>query len=165
MPPVRTSQLKIPALLVAAAAAIAPASAQEIYRWVDANGVVNFSDKAPPAAAADTVVVDDTRPSNYDPEEDIYNVAAQAERMQALREEMEQERAARRERQQSAPQQPAVQYEQGVRYGYPYLYPGYGRPPHRPPGKPPGGGRPPRPEPYETTTLRPPGQARNPNGP
>jgi hypothetical protein len=143
------------------------AGAQEVYRWVDENGVVNFSDTAPRAADANvnTVILEDTAPSNYDPEEDIYNVAAQAERMQALREEMELEREARRARQQNAPQQPAVQYEDGVRYGYPYRYPGYGRPPGRPPGKPPGGGRPPRPEPYETTTLRPPGQARNPNGP
>src|SRR5210317_1352123 len=101
MSPVHTFLLTVVALLVAHAAAIPPASAQEIYRWVDANGVVNFSDTAPRAATADTVVVADTRPSNYDPEEDIYNVAAQAERMQALREEMEQERAARRERQQS----------------------------------------------------------------
>ena len=62
--------------------------AQEIYRWVDENGVVNFSDTAPAARSrsVSTVAVEDTRSSDYDPEADIYNVEAQAERMQALRE-------------------------------------------------------------------------------
>jgi hypothetical protein len=152
---------------VVLAAYATPAMAQEVYRWVDENGVVNFSDTAPLAADANvnTLILEDTAPKHYDPEEDIYNVAAQAERMQALREEMEQEREARRERQRNELRQPDTQYPQGVRYGYPYLYPGYGRPPGRPPGKPPTGGRPPRPEPYETSTLRPQGQAPDPNGP
>jgi hypothetical protein len=144
-----------------------PATAQEVYRWVDEDGVVNFSDTVPGAAAGDvdTLQLEDTGPRDYDPEEDLYNVAEQAERMQTLRQEMAEAREARRERRQETTRQPAVQYPQGVRYGYPYGYPAYGRPPHRPPGKPPIGGRPPRPEPYETSTLRPPEQARNPDGP
>jgi hypothetical protein len=134
--------------------------AQEVYRWVDENGVVNFSDTAPAAAPEDidTLVLVDSRPSGYDAEEDIYDVTAQAARMAALREEMAAEREARRERQREAPPQPPVQYEQGVRYGYPFGFPAHGRPPGKPPGRPPGGGRPPRPEPYETSTLLPPGQ-------
>ena len=137
--------------------------AQDVYRWVDENGVVNFSDTAPAAAAAgiETMVLEDSRPSDYDPEEDIYNVAAQAERMAALREEMAAEREARRERQREAPQ-PPVQYHQGVQYGYPFSFPAYARPPGKPPGRPPGGGRPPRPEPYDTSTLLPPGQLQQP---
>ena len=141
----------------------APALAQEVYRWVDENGVVNFSDAAPPAADAsanvNTVTLEDTTPKDYDPEADIYNVAGQAERMQALRDQMEKDREARREQQSRAPQQPAVPYERGASYGYPYSFPAYGRPPYRPPAKPPSR---PVPEPYETSTLRPPGQTPNP---
>jgi hypothetical protein len=141
------------------------AAAQEVYRWVDENGVVNFSDTMPQAADAsasanvNTVTLEDTTPKDYDPEADIYNVTAQAERMQALRDQMEKDREARREQQSRAPQQPAVQYERGVSYGYPYSFPAYGRPPYRPPAKPPSR---PVPEPYETSTLRPPGQIPNP---
>jgi hypothetical protein len=135
------------------------AAAQEVYRWVDEDGVVNFSDTAPASAESgaevNTLTLQDTTPMNYDPEQDIYNVAAQAERMQALRAEMEKEREARLEQQQSAPQQPASTSSSAVNYGYPYGYPAYGRPPLRP-GRPPA--RPPErpvPEPYDTSTLRP----------
>jgi len=144
-----------------------PASAQEVYRWVDEKGVVNFSDTAPRSAHEDidTLRLEDTAPTDYDPSEDRYHVAAQAERMRALREEMEKQREQRRERLRSMPPQPPEQYPQGVRYGYPYGYPAYGRPPARPPSRPPVGPRPPRPEPYETSTFRPPGQQQDPNGP
>jgi hypothetical protein len=139
------------------------AAAQEVYRWVDENGVVNFSDKAPVVATGNsdvnTLTLQDAAPTDYDPEEDIYNVAAQAERMQALRDEMAKDREARREQQNKALQQPAVPYERGASYGYPYSFPAYGRPPYRPPAKPPSR---PVPEPYETSTLRPPGQTPNP---
>ena len=137
----------------------APAAAGEVYRWVDENGVVNFSDTAPGSAETPAEVnrieLPDAAPRDHDPEQDIYNVAAQAERMQALRDEMEKEREARREQQRRAPQQPAAQYPAGVNYGYPYSFPAYGRPPLRP-GRPPA--RPPErpvPEPYESSTLRP----------
>lgn len=144
-----------------------PTRAQEVYRWVDENGVVNFSDTAPPAAdeAVDTLRLENTVPKGYDPEEDRYQVAAQAERMQALREEMEKQREERRERLRGAPVQLPEQDSQNVRYGYPYGYPAYARPPLRPPNRPPIGPRPPRPEPYETSTLRPPGQLSDPDGP
>ena len=136
------------------------ATAQEVYRWVDENGVVNFSDTAPASAGdLNTVNLEDTSPRNYDPEEDLYNVAAQAERMQALREQMEKDREARRQQQASAAKQPVPQYPRAVNYGYPYGYPVRPRPPAKPPIE-----RPPaRPEPYETSTLVQPSK-RNPNG-
>jgi hypothetical protein len=137
--------------------------AQEVYRWVDENGVVNFSDKAPVVATANAVVntltLQDSTPTDYDPEEDIYNVAAQAERMQALRDEMAKDREARREQQNSAPRQAVTPYQKGVNYGYPYGYPVYPRPPLRPPARP----EPPAPEPYDTSTLVPPGQRQVPD--
>jgi hypothetical protein len=135
--------------------------AQEIYRWTDENGVVNVSDTAPvtESPAVSTVTVEDTRPSDYDPEADLYNVAAQAERMQALREEMKNEREARLERQRNAARQQPVQSTRSVGYAVPGWWwgqPGYGPPP-RPPLRP----ERPIPEPYPTATLRPPGQTRN----
>ena len=58
-----------------------PAMASEVYRWVDENGVVNFSDAAPgkaqPGAEVNTLTLEDTAPKDYDPEQDIYAVAAQ----------------------------------------------------------------------------------------
>jgi hypothetical protein len=138
--------------------AATPLPAEEIYRWVDENGVVNFSDTAPAARSrsVSTVAVEDTRPSDYDPEADIYNVEAQAERMQALREEMQARREARLEEERNAAQRTPAQSAQPVGYALPPWWwdrPGYGKPP-RPPERP----QPPIPEPYPTSTLRPPGQ-------
>lgn len=147
--------------LLACGVVAVPAAAQEIYRWTDENGVVNFSDTAPvtDSRAVSTVTVEDTRPSDYDPEADIYNVAAQAERMQALREEMKNGREASLERQRNAAPQQPVQSAWSTGNAVPAWWwgqPGYGRPP-RPPQPP----ERPTPEPYPTSTLRPPGQARN----
>jgi hypothetical protein len=146
--------------------ALQSAAAQEIYRWVDEQGVVHFSDTAPAAESGDvsTVTLDDTRPANYDPEQDIYNLEATEQRMQALRDELAAEREARRER--AAAQPPVVvQYPEQQHYGYPYDYPygyprppgGYpGKPPFRPPHRPPPGTEPPA---DDTSTWRPPGQS------
>lgn len=136
-----------------------PVAAQEIYRWTDENGVIHFSDTAAGANAdgVSTVTIEDTRPSDYDPEADLYNVAAQAERMQALRDEMQMKREARQERQRSAPPQQPVEVTRSVGYGLPpwdWDRPGYGRPPKpelpiEPPERPP------------TSTLRPLGGERD----
>jgi hypothetical protein len=161
-------------ILLACAALTIPApaaAAQEVYRWIDENGIVNFSDKAPPAAAANvsTLELEDTRSADYDPEQDLYNLEATAERMQALRDELAAEREARRERQAAQPPV-VVQYQEPQHYGYPYDYP-YGYPPLYPrppggrPGRPPDG--PPQRPPHEppsdddTSTWRPPGQSAN----
>ena len=147
--------------LLACGLTAAPAAAQEIYRWTDENGVVHFSDTAPAdrSGGISTVTVEDTRPSDYDPEADIYNVAAQAERMQARRENMQKEREARLERQRNAAQQQPAPSNWTTGNAVPAWWwdqPGYGRPPRppRPPERP-------TPEPYPISTLRPPGQAKN----
>jgi len=141
-------------LVLLATMASATLYADEIYHWIDENGVQNFSQTQP---AGNTTGVSkmnlaDTTPADYDPEEDRYDVEAQAERMNALREDMEKRREAARERQRSAAQQPAVQYREPARYySRPLLYPPiYPRPPHRP--------EPPIAVPYPTDTLRPPGR-------
>ena len=129
-------------------------SANEIYHWIDENGVQNFSQTKPAGntTGVSTMNLVDTTPADYDPEDDIYDVEAQAKRMNALREDMEKRREAARERQRNAAQQPVIQYRQPDRYySRPLLYPPiYPRPPHRP--------EPPIAVPYPTETLRPPGR-------
>lgn len=143
----------------------APLAAQQIYRWVDENGVVNFSDRAPPAAAADVsaLTLPDNPPANLDPEQDLFNLEATAQRTQARRDELAAEREARSER--AAAQPPVAAPYPQQHYGYPYDYPfAYPRPPGWRPGWP--GDRPPqRPSPKppapedDTSTWRPPGQS------
>lgn len=152
------TRILILSALLAGAIAGGPIDAQDIYRWVDKDGVIHFSDTAPRSVSGGVsrVIVEDTRPKDYDPEADIYNVAAQAERMQALREKMEQDREERRGRQRNAV--PVQQPEPPVRsvgYGFPPWW--WDRPD---PGRPPEPELPelPDPEPPPTSTLRPPGQ-------
>ena len=139
------------------------AEAQEIYRWVDENGVINFSDRAPPAApeaGVSTLKLEDSRSAAYDPDQDLFNIQATLARTQALREELQEQRSALRERQPSqpvtvqSPEKSVPGYSWGYPYGYPPLRPG-GKPPFRPPQRPT-----PQPEPPadDTSTWRPPGQ-------
>ena len=129
------------------------AAGQEIFHWIDENGVPNFSQEQPAGkiAGLSRLYLEDTTPPDYDPEQDLYGIEAQAERMSALREDLEQRREAQRERQRNAVQQPVVQYREPERYysrplWYPPIYP-------RPPLKP----TPPIAVPYETSTLKPSG--------
>lgn len=110
--------------------ACAPGNASEIYRWVDENGVVNFSQTAPPSkdVAVDKVAVEDGRPSDWDPDADIYGVEEQAARMQALREDREKKRQELLERQKHQQSLTAPQY----RVPEPYSYPGFWGPGIRP---------------------------------
>lgn len=137
--------------------AASPLAATEVFRWVDENGVIHFSQNPPPGndERVEVLMLDDSPPPDYDPEEDLYGVEAMAEEMSQLREEMAKKRDLARERQQNNSQQTAVQYQQPVQYGYPYLgrplFPG-ARPPNRP--RPPRPERP-QPEPYPTDVLKP----------
>lgn len=136
------------------------AFAREIYRWVDENGVVNFSSEAPPegSEAVETVNIEDPVSSAGDADDDIYNIEATAGRTQALRDDMQERRdklrAERLERERIAAQQPVRTQNQSVRWGYPWYgnYPILPQPPIEP--------QPPlRPEPYPTVPFRPPGGA------
>jgi len=130
----RTTTVIILALL--AMLASTSAAAIEIYHWLDENGIANFSQEQPDGNIPDVSILSlaDTTPSDYDPEQDRYGVQAQAERMNVLREEMEQRRDAIRERQQIAAQQQLVQYREPVpRYSHGYWFPPiHARPPHKP---------------------------------
>ncbi|HLF31249.1 MAG TPA: DUF4124 domain-containing protein [Xanthomonadales bacterium] len=136
----------------------APLAASEIYHWVDANGVHNYSQWAP-SEAIDGVsrqIIVDADPPDRDPDEDLYAVDATAKQMQALWDEIEQ----RREQQRQPPPQAIDRVEAQQQEPY-YALPGwYGRPVNRPGNKP--GNRPPRPPelPEElpaTSTLKRPG--------
>lgn len=123
-------------LVVSCGFACVAVHATEVYRWVDEDGVFHFSQTAPlkVEAEVDKLALQDTRPSDYDPDQDIYGVEAQAERMKALREDMEEKRQASLEREREVAKQPVVQYRQPERYGFPvYWNPGL-RP--KPPLKP-----------------------------
>lgn len=132
---------------------VSTAAATEVFSWVDENGVVHFSQSAPPDSVkgVEKMILEDTTPTDYDPEEDLYGVAAQAERMAALREEMAEKREDAEDRRRRVPTpQPVVQYQNS----YPYGTVPYWRPPLRPihPIEPP------RPvDPYPSLPFRPPG--------
>jgi hypothetical protein len=153
-------------ILLLAIAACGPAGATEIYRWVDENGVVNFSQTAPPprVESPEIVAVQDDRPSDWDPDTDIYGVEEQAARMQALRDEMDEKREKRLEQKRHQETLTAPQYREPEPYSYP-IYWGLGvRPPPwpRPPGaRPPGVGPPiARPPQAKGPPMRPPGQGK-----
>lgn len=126
---------KVVVLLLAGLLA-GPAAATEVYKWVDENGVTHFSQTAPDPSVAGVSQkkLRDTTPSDYDPEQDIYGVEAQAERMKQMREDMDEKRQARLEREREAQKQQAVQYRDREYYGYPVYRPGWvdPHPPLRP---------------------------------
>jgi hypothetical protein len=131
---------------------VAPAVAAEIYKWVDENGVTHFSQMQPDLSVTGVSQPElrDTRPSDYDPEQDLYGVEAQAKRMQQLRDEKKERRQARQERERKAQEQQAIQYRRQEYYGYPIYRPGWVNP--RPPLRP----NPPVARPPETLLPLPP---------
>jgi hypothetical protein len=110
----------------------------EVYYWVDANGVANYSQMAPPdtTAGVSKQVLPDAVNTAPEAGEDIYAVEATTREMDALWKGIEDRRKEQRKR------QPApvvvVQQSQPEEYGFPVWYkrpgrdqnhrPGYGRP-------------------------------------
>jgi len=150
--------------------------ATEIFHWVDANGVNHFSESPPPTdtnisnSQVRTLEIDGSQPASYDPNEDRYNVAAQAEAMQAIRDKLAEDRK-NRQPEPPSPAENTIEFypEQyggnGILYppGYRPMPPNWGqnRPPGRPPNRP--GGKPDRPTPLpeeippRSRPFRPPG--------
>ena len=60
-----------------------PAIAGEIFHWVDADGVSHFSDWAPADNSVEVskLIVSNSNPPGYDPNEDQNSILGQAERM------------------------------------------------------------------------------------
>lgn len=131
-------------------------AANEIYHWIDENGVANFSERAPGDHVSDvnTLKLPEVGPEEAETDEDPFNVAEQAEKMKVLREEMADRRAAKRQRDQMVEQRTVIEYRD-PEPAYPY---GFGnRPnfPNRPPAKP----EPPIEEKPNISTLKPLGRS------
>ena len=112
-------------LLTLCAGLAVSANAAEIYRWVDEDGVVHFSDARPrDDASVITLRLEDTNAEDYDPATDPYSVLNQAARISRSRIDTE---LARSERAQQA-REPAGDEEFYPPYtDYDYAY-GYRRP-------------------------------------
>lgn len=131
--------------------ASAPASAAEVFKWVDDEGIPHFSDQMPAAqnTKVSRIVLAANNPANYDPLEDQYSIRNQAARtskaykkVEEKREERAADRAEAAERATQYEQQFIRYYDEPIRsYYYPSLLnrPPYTRPGHYPPyhgGKP-----------------------------
>jgi hypothetical protein len=145
--------------------------AQEIYSWVDENGVQHYSEVAPENSNHEVteLQIDGSQPADYDPTEDRYNIAAQQAEMQALRDSLEESRKEKKEqRERELERQAAAQViyypEPDFGYGSNIYYPPYrplpphGKPPFRPPLRPEHPIEPPIEEPAYSVPFRPPGK-------
>lgn len=108
-------RLILPLLTLLAAFVPALAFGQEVYKWVDEDGVVHYSTEAPPSDAQNVSRIELEQPSSpSESAEDPFNIEATAQRTQALREDMEQrrerQRAERLEREKIAARQQVVHH-------------------------------------------------------
>jgi hypothetical protein len=124
-----------------------PSFADEIFHWVDEDGVLHFSDWAPKNSDAEVikVIVSNSNPPGYDPTADQNSVLEQAERMNerwsGLQEQQEERRRQRLELEELERRRYVAAYEYPdyndsyfyYRPGYRLIHqPGFG---HRPPFK------------------------------
>ena len=91
----RSTGFRLCIIAVSATSWLATAQATEVFRWVDENGVVHFSDSAPEHVEAESLVLNDSTPPDYDPLEDPYSILNQAERLRDARVRLEEERESR----------------------------------------------------------------------
>jgi len=109
-------------------------NAVEVYQWTDENGIVHFSQWAPtkPEKDVSTLEVDGRQPPGFDPEADLYNVAANQKYMESLWSDFEKQKEESR-KQQAVPGPQIIQQTITPEYATWPVYPGYGlRPPLRP---------------------------------
>ena len=131
-------------LLVIAPMFAAGAHAGEIYKWLDDDGVVHYSDTKPADESnVELLVVGKTNPPGYDPADDPYSIANQAERIGETWSRLEDEKEARRKkRREESARPPAYAYRPYDpyydRYRYPHYRPGW-HPPAHPGYRPPQG--------------------------
>lgn len=132
-----TRQEKISAtLIMLCCLSDSPVHAAEIFRWVDAEGVVHFSDTAPKSStsAVARITVDAANSPDYVPGNNEHAILRQAERISARYEELKARREARNRSRQETAMAQADQSESRARYefGYrrPYFVPWQSR--HRP---------------------------------
>lgn len=132
--------------LVAAAALLSspvsgPALAGDIFRWVDENGVVHYSDTKPKQEMpVEVVEIETASSSDYDPVEDPYSILNQASRLHEIWLDYEAARQARAQERldaKAASPRPEPVYRAYGYYGYstyPYYPVSAGFGPRRQPG-------------------------------
>jgi hypothetical protein len=122
-------------ILLVSSILASPSFASEIFYWVDEDGVRNFSDWAPEDSNIEVskLVLSNSNPPGYDPNEDQNSVLEQAERTNDRWAELKEKKEERRK--QRLEQERIPQYVDYDYYEYPYYYrPGYYFQPVRPPG-------------------------------
>jgi hypothetical protein len=128
---------KLPVAFALALTALAlnqPAIAGEVFRWVDSEGVVHFSQWAPDDVEdVSKLVVKATNPPDYDPADDPYSISRQAERTSEAWKEIETRRDELREKRLEAEKRERQESERYDYEPYPYYSPYYSYRP-RPPG-------------------------------
>ncbi len=104
--------------------AAGPLQAVEVYRWVDDDGVINFSQMAPIQSvnAVNRLTLIETLLVSADPHDNPYAIEQTAQRTREIRAGMDERREARRERQRARElaEQYAALYEQ--HYSQPVRY-------------------------------------------
>jgi len=71
------------ALLIAALLIVSAPAAAQIYRWVDQNGVVHYSNIRPPKNVVPTIIDDSSREAGPSPESaECYTIRCQGERLE-----------------------------------------------------------------------------------
>ena len=123
--------------LLATLAVATHVDAAEIYKWVDEEGVIHFSDTKPvDAASVESLRVHQTNAPDYNPADDPYSIRNQAKRIGETWERLEKERDERQEkRREEELRQPTFVYQPYDPYYAGYRYPYY-RPGIRPPSRP-----------------------------
>lgn len=86
------------ALLACTFVLVTPSLATEVYRWVDEDGIIHFSDTEPDQGHVETLEVADRNPPDYDPATDPYNILNQAERTAEMLARAEKKSSEREER-------------------------------------------------------------------
>jgi hypothetical protein len=103
------------------------AMAAEIYRWVDADGILHYSDAAPREdVAVTTIELDTPRPPDYDPLSDPWSIMNQARRISEARSALVEARIGRERSAQAptaAPPEQAPAYWQTPDYRDWWYYP------------------------------------------
>ncbi len=140
-----SKSLRLFALIGGALTALA-AGAEQVYRWVDDNGITHFSQQPPPPGVSGLSVneIPASQPPAVDPAADYWSITNQVQRLEASRVALEQRRieqkklriemAEAQRRQAEAAQDYAEPYERtliypayGYRYSYyPHVYPRVG---------------------------------------
>jgi hypothetical protein len=133
-------------LLIVGAFLCGESHADEVFHWVDDNGVMHFSQWAPDDVEnIATLAIQKTNPPDYSPQEDPYSIRNQAQRINETWAALEALREKRREKDRDENRQ-ATQYRPPADVDYRYVTPlVYYRPVHRPDNRP---GYRPKPSPH-----------------